>query len=217
MAIFTRRRVNIVAEFDCVRVTVKPRPTWLEGFLLAAALIIVGAVYQTVPRSTPESGWSLLLTASVVAIIVYSWCYQLFGCEIIQVNAETIVITKQLLQWRHRREYPIAQCSDLEWRTGDGEGSTWGMQCKAGSQTVRFGDYVSEGEAVEIFTALQSTLPLAAQQLSATTKPKPGVLTTGYKRISDICRSKAQPSETETSPTGSAPGRGPRPGTAAAG
>ena len=73
---------------------------------------------------------------------------------------------KQILGWNRTTEYSVSDCRELQWHT-QSEGDSYGLQCKVGWRTVKFGEYISEDEAIDVLTALQSNLPDVAQRICA--------------------------------------------------
>lgn len=116
--------------------------------------------------------WYRVLLAWVTMTACVAWFYQLFGYEVIEFDAQKLVITKEVLGWSRRREYRISDCSDLAWHEASDEGDTEGLSCKVGWRTVRFGEYIPESEAIEIFTALQTNLPEVADQMFGSSAPE---------------------------------------------
>jgi hypothetical protein len=118
--------------------------------------------------------WGL---ASSVPPLLY-WC---FGEEIIEIDSNKLTIRRGIHGWERKREYPIADCHELEWEDG-GENGYSELKCKVGRRTVRIGNQVSEAEAVQILTALQETLPAVAQQICTYPDGKEHFLTLGLNK-----------------------------------
>jgi hypothetical protein len=167
MSLFKRERaVEIVAASGTLRVTVNPKPAWLPMLAEAVGIAVFGVyVFRGWASMTV---WYRALLVWVTGSVCVAWLYQLSGSEVIEFDTQKLVISKQILGWNRAREYAIANCRDLEWHEPTGEGDTYGLQCKVGWRTVRFGEYISENEAIEVLTALQTTLPDVAQQMFAT-------------------------------------------------
>jgi hypothetical protein len=85
---------------------------------------------------------------------------------VVEFDATGIRIRKDILGWERMREYRIADCRSLEPHVKD-EGDAYGLQCKVGWRTVRFGEYISEDQANEVLAALQRELPEVAAKLEA--------------------------------------------------
>jgi hypothetical protein len=67
-------------------------------------------------------------------------------------------ISKQILGWNRTREYSVSDCRELQWHT-QGEGVSYGLECEVGWRTIKFGEHISEDEAIDVLSALQSTYP----------------------------------------------------------
>ena len=111
--------------------------------------------------------WLRALLLWAVASAILGWFYQLSGSETIEFSAEKLATSKETLGWNRTREYPVPSCRELEWHEQDGEGENAGLQCKVGWRTIRFAYHISEDEAQEIVTALQTNLPDVAKQMCA--------------------------------------------------
>lgn len=154
--------VEISARSGMLRVTVHPKTHWLL-MLVQVAVIAFFSLYL-------YRGWTgisllfrgLLLWA--VACAVTAWFYQLSGSELIEIDSQKMTIRKNILGWERTSEYPLEDCSELEWREPR-EDDYYGLQCKVGWKTVRFGEYVSEARAIEILTVLQRQLPEIADKM----------------------------------------------------
>ena len=163
-----RRKVEISAISGVVRVTIDPRPSWFllwfEAFLIVftdAAVFRMWARLALVYRG-------LLLWGTASAIV--AWFYQLSGSEVVEFDSMKLAIRTNILGSERTREYPIAECSQLEWREPtDDDRRT--LQLKAGWRTVRFGKYLSEEQAIEVLTRVQKELPNAAQRLCLDPRP----------------------------------------------
>ena len=166
MSLFKRERaVDIVAASGMVRVTVNPRPAWFAMLLEAGGIVAFGFVMVRDWASMALWLRALLLWAIASAII--GWFYQLSGSETIAFSAQNLSTSKETLGWNRTREYPVASCRELEWREQSGKGDNAGLQCKVGWRTIKFAHHISEDEAQEILTALQTNLPYVAQQICA--------------------------------------------------
>jgi hypothetical protein len=75
-------------------------------------------------------------------------------------------ISKQILGWNRTREYSVSDCRELQWHT-QGEGVSYGLECEVGWRTIKFGEHISEDEAIDVLSALQSNLPDVAQRMCA--------------------------------------------------
>lgn len=159
-----QRAVEIVTLSGSVRVTIDPTP--------ARPVLLVGAVVTTAFAIMVFRAWTsvpflyriLLLWA--VASGVVAWLYRLSGSEIVEFDDRTLTIRKQNLGWNRTTEYSVSDCRELQCHT-QSEGDSYGLECKLGWRTVKFAEYISEDEAIEVLTALQANLPEVAQRLCA--------------------------------------------------
>jgi hypothetical protein len=166
MSLFKRERaVDIVAASGMVRVTVNPRPAWIAILLEAAGIIAFGVVM--VQDWASMALWLRALLLWAIASAIIGWFYQLSGSETVAFSAQKLATSKETLGWNRTREYSVANCRELEWREQSGEGDNAGLQCKVGWRTIKFAHHISEDEAQEILTALQTNLPDVAQQICA--------------------------------------------------
>jgi len=162
----------------CVDIQHRPQP-------LAALVTSVGDGY---------SAWFLharWLQLPLIVRIIWIWAmvssvplllYLLFGKEeVVEIDANKLTIRNGFHGWERKREYRIADCSELEWQNG-GKGEHPRLECKVARKTIRFGDYMPEAAAVEILTALQRTLPDVAQKICAYPGGKEQFLTLGLNR-----------------------------------
>lgn len=165
MSFFKRQRaVRIVALSGTLRVTINPRPAWF--------LIVIEALVAVLFGVMVFRGWGSMalgyrmLFAWAVASAGIAWLYQLSGSEVVEFDAQKLSISKQILGWNRTTEYSIKDCRELQWHT-QSEGDSHGLECKVGWRPVRFAEYISESEAIEVLTALQSNFPDLAQHLCA--------------------------------------------------
>ena len=92
--------------------------------------------------------------STVVALL-----YQLSGTEEVEFDPQKVTIRKNIIGWERTREYPVENCSELEWRASSKESHGPALQCKVGWRTIRFAEYISEEQGTQILVALQQTLP----------------------------------------------------------
>ena len=164
MSFFKRERtIEIESVSGTVRVTVTPKRS-LITMLPEAVAIGIFCVYLLRSRASIAPWWRALLAWAVVSSVI-AWFYQLSGSEIIEFDAQKVTICKHVFGWTRASEYPVSDCQELQWREAKGEGDYDGLQGKVGWRTITFGSYISEDEAIEVLTALQSSLPDVAQQL----------------------------------------------------
>lgn len=96
---------------------------------------------------------------------VVGFLYQLSGSEEIKFNPKTLTIRKNILGWERIREYPIQNCTELEWTSYSGEYRRTALRCKMGWRMIYFAEYMSEEQATEILTGLQQHLPDVARSM----------------------------------------------------
>lgn len=167
MSLFRRERsVEIVAASGTLRVAVHPKPAWLalafETAATAAFIFFVLRGWSSIAL------WNRALLAWVVATSVVGLFWQLSGSEIIEFDSQKLSVTKEIFGWNRTTEYAIEKCRELEWRDQEREAGHYGLQCKVGWRTIKFGRGISEDESIEILTGLQRALPEVAQQIFAT-------------------------------------------------
>ena len=159
-----QRAVEIVALSGTLRVTINPRPAWVLLFIEALVAIVFGAMVFR-GWGSMVLGYRILFVWAVASAVI-AWFYQLSGLEVVEFDARKLSIRKQILGWNRTTEYSVSDCRELQWHT-QSEGDSYGLECKVGWRTVRFGEYISEDEAIDVLTALQSNLPDLAQRLCA--------------------------------------------------
>jgi hypothetical protein len=178
VSLFKRERaVEIVAASGTVRVTVNPKPAWFAMIFEAAVIIVVFVAFVLPAWASLTLLYRALLCWAAAGTVI-AWFYQLSGSEVIELDAQKLAISKQILGWTRTREYPVNECRELEWLEQTGEGDTKGLQCKVGWRTVKFGDYISEDEAIEVLTAVQTNLPDVAQRMCTMQDPEKKHFTT---------------------------------------
>ncbi len=172
------RAAEITSASGTLRVTITPKPHWFSLLIEAVALVFF-CIYTFRQWAAMQLWFRALLLWGIGsgAVAVF---YQLSGTELIEFDSQKLVINKQVLGWNRVSEYPISDCSELEARTPT-ENNGSGLQCKVGWRKIKFGDYITQDEAIEILTALQSSLPDVAQKLGATPEGKKHIITLGLK------------------------------------
>lgn len=171
-------KMDILGSSGVLRVTVRPRPS--------LALILFEASIACIFATSAYRNWSTIATAfrivsiSAVVSIVGGLIYQLSGLEIIEFSAQKLRICKEIHGWERNREYGIEDCSQLEWMEGE-EGRPQSLRCAAGWKKITFGENLSESQAMEIFVALQASLPEVAQKICSFPEGKNHFITLGLK------------------------------------
>jgi hypothetical protein len=167
MGIFKKERaIDIVAASGMLRVSISPKPSMSAMVIEALVVVFVGGMFLRTWASMTT--WVRVFVVWGFASAISAWFYQLSGSETIEVDERKLTLTKHIFGWNRTREYAVSECHDLEWHEPQGEGDTCALQCKIGWRSVRFGEYISETEAIEILTALQVNLPDVADQLLST-------------------------------------------------
>ena len=98
--------------------------------------------------------------------------------ENIEINSGQLRVRKDTLGGGRVTEHSIEGCSALEVHD-QGEGDHYGLQCKVGWRTVRFGEYLSEDQSIQVLTALQAELPDVVQKLGTNLEGREHFITLG--------------------------------------
>lgn len=176
MSLFERKtHVDVQIVSGVLSVRVRPNPHWLL-MLLEAVLIVLfsGSVYRS---------WTWMSFATRILFLfveigsIVGWFYQLSGSELIEFDAQQLRIHKEILGWHKRTELSVQDCTELEIRE-QGE-DHYGLQCKAGWRTIKFGQYLSESQSTEVLTTLQRELPDVAQKAFTSKDSKKHFVTLG--------------------------------------
>jgi len=158
---WSARACDVVVGSGMLRVTIHPRRDWLVGLgALAWDAFFIAILYQVWSR-LPFSFRVIWIAVLVAALL--SEVHEFLAEEILEFDSRKLTICKGVHGWERRREYPIEQCSDLEWRTGR-RGRPY-LAFSVGRRSVKFGKGLSEEAANEILTALQRALPDVAQKM----------------------------------------------------
>ncbi len=160
-------RVEILPISGMLRVTIQPQPNFILMLLevVGAVLFWTMTVRRWSSMSLLERGFFIWGDVSTVL----AFLYQLSGSEQIEFDPQKLTIRKTTVGWERTREYPVEDCTELEWH-GSGRGNQVScLHCKIGWKTVRFAEYVSEKQAGEILSALQQSLPEVYRRMGAAT------------------------------------------------
>jgi hypothetical protein len=172
-------KVDVTVSSGMLCVTVHPRPHRRAGLVALGGDVICAAVlyhFWTLLPLSIRVIWTVILVSGLLSSV-----YQFFGGEIIEIDSQKLTIRKGIHGWwKRKREYQINQCSNLEWNAGLKGGSY--LTCKVGRRPIVFGKGLSENHANEILSALQRTLPDAAQRISAHPGHKEHFITLGLNR-----------------------------------
>lgn len=107
----------------------------------------------------------VFLLLSAIAVFAYFWSN--IGSEIIEVNVQTITISRQLMDRKASRAYPINLVNDLRIKSPTSRitekifGHVGLIAFNYGAKTIHFGLDIDETEAKQIITAITQYLPNA--------------------------------------------------------
>jgi hypothetical protein len=153
-----------------LRVSIQPQP----NFVLMLLEVAVAVLFWTMTvrlwsdMSLVERGFFIWGDVSTVI----AFLYQLSGFEQIEFDSRKLTIRKSTVGLRERiREYSVDDCTELEWYHTSGGNQASCLHCKVGWKMVRFAEYVSEKQGLEILGALQQNFPDVYCKMAAT----PGV------------------------------------------
>lgn len=158
-------QVEISTLSGMLHVTVHPKTHWLLMLVEVAIIVILDVSLFREWAAISLLFRGLLLWGTIAAVI--AWFYQLSGSEVIEIDPQYLSLHKSVLGWDRTSKYRIGDCRELEYRE-QGENDRFGLQCKVGWKTIRFGEYISEDKAIEILTLLQREFPDIAEKLLAT-------------------------------------------------
>ena len=175
---FDGPKVDVVASSGRVSVTVHPTPNWQAGLTaIISDILLAVLLYQYWPLTTffMRAVWIFVMISTVLGLV-----YQLLGEEVIEIDSRKLTIRKGVHGLERTREYPISECSDLEWHAGRKGGSLLG--CKVGVWPKTFAKNISEADADKVMSALQHTLPDVARQICANRDGKTHFITLGLTK-----------------------------------
>jgi len=157
-------------------VTVHPSRSWVLLLFESAVILIFGIMTYRNWGSMSQLFRVLFVwgTLSGAAALVF----QFSGTEIIEISSEKLTVWKEIHGWERKREYSVNECRELQWMQG-AEGTPQSLQFKNGWRTIMLGENLSENQAIEILTALQQSVPEAAQQLCSYPDGKKHFITLG--------------------------------------
>ena len=165
--------IEISTSSGILRVTVHPARSWLAVFLELAVLTGFAAVtYENWSRV------SYAFRGVFIFALVSGLIFQFLVTEIIEIDSRKITIRKDIHGRERIREYEVKECRELEWMEPS-EGTPQRLQFKIGWRTITLGKSLTENQAIQIFTALQQTLPNVAQQLCSYKEGKKHFITLG--------------------------------------
>jgi hypothetical protein len=171
--------IQFVASSGMFRVTVHPRPRWYV--VLAAIGVIFVSVLLTYRDWAKMSVLLHLLYICGFISAALALIYHLSGTQVVEFAPQTLTVCKEIHGWERKKEYKLEDCHELEWAEAS-EDCPAGLKCKVGWRTVAVVDDLSEDEAIEILTALQTSLPDVAQKLCSYPNNKEHFTTLGLNK-----------------------------------
>jgi|SRR5580658_679969 hypothetical protein len=169
-------KIDIVASSGILRVTVPPRRPW---FLILATIATDLAFLAMIHNSWAQMPlWFQIFIIWVFVSSGIGLVFQLSVTQIIELDSLRLKVCKDFHGWERKREYEVADCSDLEWVNAS-RGRAAALECKIGWRTIVVAKDLSEDEAAEVLAALQKSLPDVAQTLCSSAPSKDHFLTLG--------------------------------------
>jgi hypothetical protein len=169
-------KLEIVASSGILRVTVPPRQSWL---LIVVAIATDAFFVAMIYRSWAQIPfWLHIFIIWVFISSGIGLLFQLSVTQMIEFDSLRLTVCKEIHGWERKKEYRVADCSDLEWVNAS-RGRSAGLQCKIRWRTIVVGKDLSEDEAAEVLAALQKSLPEVAQKLCSSPPGKDHFLTLG--------------------------------------
>ena len=154
--------VQIASSSGIFRVVVRPSPN-LGGMFIQ--IVFFGAfLYFAIPAWDKASLWLQVLLVFLVLSSIVGFVYQFSGSETIEFDEQKLSIRKETLGWRRHREYRMQDCSGLEVLDDDSEDNSR-FTCSVGWHSIRFGEYLTEDQAISIISDLQRSFPAIADRL----------------------------------------------------
>jgi hypothetical protein len=176
MSLFNNKAsLELLGASGRLRVTVTPPKNWL--LMSIEATVVVLFARQMVRMWAHSSSLVRVFFTVACFSAVIGWLYQLSGSEEIEFSSDAITIRRGVLGWERTRQYPVGNCSEIEW-IQDSEGRPY-LRCKVGWRHVAFGHYLSEDQSSEVLKALQDTLPEVARSLGVSISPNKHFTTLG--------------------------------------
>jgi len=144
------------------RVTVPPRCSWLL-MLVEIAAFFAGMVWVYSFWTRISTLFHVLFVWALVSAVL-AFIYQFSVTQVVEFDSQRITLCKEIHGWERKKDYKIQECSELEWSKG-AEGEPDALKCKVGGGRITVCPDVSETESIEIFAALQQSLPEVAQRV----------------------------------------------------
>ncbi len=158
---------------------------YMVGGIIYVLGLMVGGALGWLGNGSSEPGSNSVLIITIICLLpflfmllgmggiaIYSFIWQIIGKEIIQVNLETLIITKQVFRWKQSKEHSAQAVKDLRVNTQQLSsfapvrsvqkllGQDGMITFDYGAKTVRFGLEIDEAEAKQIIQILRQNLPL---------------------------------------------------------
>jgi len=168
--------IDISTSSGMLRVTVHPSRSWLVVLFESGAILIFGIMTYRYWGSMSQLFRAIFVLGTLSG--TGGLIFQLPGTEIIEISSEKLTVRKEIHGWERKREYATKECCELEWMQA-AEDTPQSLQFKNGWRTVKLGENLSENQAIEILTALQNSVPEAAQQLCSYPDGKKHFITLG--------------------------------------
>lgn len=171
-----RSRIDIANSSGMLRVAIRPKPHWL---LILSEVGIISAFAFLLYRNW-AAGPLVLRVVPVFVIIssVLDLIYRFSGTQIIEFAPREITVHTEIRGWERKKSYNLEDCSELEWCDGS-EDVPSGLMCKVGWKTVTLSKHLTENDAIEILTALQTSTPDVAHKLCSYPGNKEHFITLG--------------------------------------
>lgn len=161
-----------------LHVTVRSSARW---FILVLGIAVpVGVLAVFLPY---WHGLSLFVRTSILGALISDFgalFFKLSGTEVIEFSQNTFALTREIRGWERRREYPTADCREMQWDEGS-EGVPQGLKCKAGQKWIRFAEDLTESQANEMFCELQNRLPVVAASVFSFSEGRKSFLELGLR------------------------------------
>jgi hypothetical protein len=177
-SLFDGSKVDLASSSGILRVTIHPRLHGLAGVVAVGVDVVLVMIFYRFWPSVPYIERVVLLVILVASLL--GSLYGFVGEEIIEFDSRKLNIRKGFHGWEREREYPITECSSLEWRAGE-KGRSY-LACKVGGRPIKFGIWLTENDADKILAALQRTLPDVAKRIAAASGADQHFITLGLGR-----------------------------------
>jgi hypothetical protein len=158
---------------------------YMTGILIVVLATMIGVAIGVLGDTSPDVGSNRVFLIPIACLIpflltllgmdgtaIYSLLWHIIGKEIIEVNSQTLTITKQIFRWRSSKEYISESISDLRVNNQPLSsfppikgiqkllGQEGNIAFDYGAKTFRFGLEIDEAEANQIISTLYQHIPL---------------------------------------------------------